>query len=274
MPRHAKSKSKTRQDYVEISEKWKAYAVKLYQQEQQKPIGVERLSLQGICNKAEGECWRQENTHIHIAKSNLQHWVKGGKTKAQSNAEKSWITPEEADVLIEYAIQIALQGHGFTMECLEEHANQILRMRLGQEFPGVGKNWTAQFMEKHSDRLSTYWSSPLDHSRARAANPNTKEVFYNLVERVINGEDGKEPISDELIYAADETGIQRGLGVKQRIIGPTGRNIIHQQESGDRENITSLVTICADGTDLPPVIIFKGEYFQTRWKQDNPLNAS
>ena len=82
--------------------------------EQQKPFEAERLSLQEVCDKVEHECWEQENTRIQVSKSSLQQWAKGRKTK---NAEKSWITPEEADVPIEYAIQTALQGHGFTLDC-------------------------------------------------------------------------------------------------------------------------------------------------------------
>jgi hypothetical protein len=35
-----------------------------------------------------------------------------------------------------------------------------------------------------------------------------------------------------------------------------------------------LVTICGDGTAIPPAIIYKGDGFQVNWVQDNPLNAS
>jgi len=49
------------------------------------------------------------------------------------------------------------------------------------------------------------------------------------------------------------------------------RVLVEENESSD---ITVVVVICADGTSLPPAVIFKGECFQTSWKQDNPLNAS
>jgi hypothetical protein len=80
-------------------------------------------------------------------------------------------------------------------------------------------------------------------------------------------------IPDELVYGADETGIQGGIGVTERVIGPAGAKIQHQQRSGNRENITVLPTICADGTSLAPTVIYKGDAFQTKWLQDNPLNA-
>jgi len=48
----------------------------------------------------------------------------------------------------------------------------------------------------------------------------------------------------------------------------------YPQRGGNRENITVIVTICADGTTTPPAVIFKGQAFQVKWKQDNPANAS
>jgi hypothetical protein len=272
MVRHANSKTKARQIYVTISDKWKARAVELYNQELIKEPGKKR-GLRKICQQVEDECWEEEKVQITISKSSLSRYAQGGKTQAQFNAEKSWLTKEEADVIIEFATSVANQGVGLSLRRLEEHANEILQARLGATFGGVGKNWASRFVEKHSNHLSSYWCHPLEHSRARAGNPHTKEAFFSLLERTIEGDNNQEPISNELIWGTDETGIQQGLGTRQRIIGPKGKKIQHQQRSGDRENITIIVTICADGTSLPPSVIFKGELFQTSWRQNNPLNA-
>ncbi|KAJ7728731.1 hypothetical protein B0H16DRAFT_1232203, partial [Mycena metata] len=111
--------------------------------------------------------------------------------------------------------------------------------RWGDEFPadGVGKQWTRRFVSDHHE-LSTYWSAPLDKSRARAVNPMTKKDYFDLLERVIEGKGGDDRILDENIYGADESGFQKGLGQKERVIGETGKKRQHQQRSGDRENIT------------------------------------
>ncbi|THU76725.1 DDE-domain-containing protein [Dendrothele bispora CBS 962.96] len=81
-------------------------------------------------------------------------------------------------------------------------------------------------------------------------------------------------IPPELIYGADETGLQQGIGMSKHVIAGAGNSVQHQQRSGNQGNITVLRTICADGTSLPPAVIFKGEGYQVKWKQDNPLNAS
>ena len=78
-------------------------------------------------------------------------------------------------------------------------------------------------------------------------------------------------LADELVYGADETGVQTGIGVTERVIGQARAKMQYQQRSGNRENITVLPTICADGTSLPPTVIYKGEAFQMKWLQENPL---
>jgi len=114
-----------------------------------------------------------------------------------------------------------------------------------------------------------YWSTPLDGSWGRTVNPVTKEEYFKILKVVRE----KHDIPDWLVYGADETGIQSGIGVTERVIGPAGAKMQHQQRSGMRENITVLPTICADGTSIAPTVIYKGEAFQTKWLQDNPLDA-
>ena len=58
------------------------------------------------------------------------------------------------------------------------------------------------------------------------------------------------------------------------MIGAARTKTQYQQQGGMRENITVMVTICADGTLILPTIVFKGKAFQLNWLQDNPLNAS
>ncbi|KAF8227777.1 hypothetical protein L208DRAFT_1021547, partial [Tricholoma matsutake] len=109
----------------------------------------------------------------------------------------------------------------------------------------------------------------LDGSRGHAVNPITKEEYFAILKEVRE----RYNIPDELVYGADETGIQSGIGVTEWVIGPAGAKIQHQQQSGNQENITVLPTICTDGTTIAPTVIYKGEAFQTKWLQNNPLDA-
>jgi hypothetical protein len=202
----------------------------------------------------------QQNNFCH---STLAH----AKQSGPSNRNKE-------EVIVNFAISVANQGFPLSRKHIQEHAEELCRAHHSSSVKGLGETWVKRFVARHRKDLGAYWSHPLDHSRARAGNPHTKKVFYDLLEEVIKGSKDKEPILNHLIYATDETGFQNGIGTRERVYGSAGKKVQHQQRSGVRENTTAIVTICADGTSLPPAIIFKGEGYQASWKQENPLNAS
>ncbi|TBU51512.1 hypothetical protein BD310DRAFT_799084, partial [Dichomitus squalens] len=103
---------------------------------------------------------------------------------------------------------------------------------------GVGQEWTTRFVERQSEKLKPYWSHSLDSSRTRAVNPHTHKASFDLLEKTIKGEEGEEEISPDCIYNMDETGIQEGIGLKERVLGPAGQKVQYQQRSGEQENIT------------------------------------
>ncbi|KAF8975324.1 hypothetical protein BDQ17DRAFT_1268049, partial [Cyathus striatus] len=57
------------------------------------------------------------------------------------NAAKGWFTSVEEQVLVNFAIEIADWSWPLSHGCLREHANTILKAKLGSHFPdeGVGK---------------------------------------------------------------------------------------------------------------------------------------
>jgi hypothetical protein len=266
-----RSQALSRQIWRKEVDDLKAYATKLYMTEQEKPPGEKKKSACQICKEASDTHYAETKRRILLAHNTLARHGKGGLTLTQSNAQKSWLTADEEENIVKFAIEIAQRGFLLSPRRLKDHCEAILRHRLGSGFPekGLGRDWGSRFITKHHNRLGMYWSSALDGSRGRAVNPVTKEEYFRLLKEARE----KYNIPDELVYGADETGIQSGIGVTERVIGPAGVKIQHQQRSGTRENITVLPTICADGTSIAPTVIYKGEAFQTKWLQDNPLDA-
>ncbi|KIK00384.1 hypothetical protein K443DRAFT_28353, partial [Laccaria amethystina LaAM-08-1] len=94
--------------------------------------------------------------------------------------------------------------------------------------------------------------------------------WFDMLEETIQ----KYGIQPEDIYGTDEVGIQSRGTERERVFGARRKGAQYQQRGGTRENTTVLTTICADGTSLPPLVVFKGSAFQVKWAQNNPLNAS
>ncbi|KAF9224585.1 DDE-domain-containing protein [Gyrodon lividus] len=118
----------------------------------------------------------------------------------------------------------------------------------------VSHDTVNSFATCHADHVAQYWSSSLDTARGRAVNPCMN-------------------IEEDCIWVADETGLQPGGRPEQCVFGPAKKKTQHQQRDKNYENITVMVTICADGKSIPPLAIYKGQAFSTNWHQDNELKA-
>ena len=271
MVNHAKSDVLKVQIERKKKDNLMAQAVALFHAKKMDSNTRKPMSMRKLCQLVSDDYYERTHKQIHVNDSTLARLVKGGLTRTESNGKKSWLTKEEGDIVVDFAIVVARRGFPLSPKRLREHAEHILTARLGKRFPetGLGKNWATRFITKHHNRLGMYWSSAMDNSQGRAVNPITKAEYFNLLKEARE----EYNIADELLYGTDETGIQSGIGVTERVIGPAGAKIQHQQRSGNQENITVLPTICADGTSVPPTVIYKGEAFQTKWLQENPLDA-
>jgi hypothetical protein len=152
-----------------------------------------------------------------------------------------------------------------------------VRARLGSKFPetSVGSQWTYCFLEKHSDKLHMYVACPLDATHGQAVNKHANEMYFDIVEKIQLQGDKGEPVAPECTFALNEVGFQaNGNEGFEQVIGAKGKKVQYQQQKGTCENITVLVTICADGMAIPPAVIFKGKGYLVKWHQENPAKAS
>lgn len=270
MPGRAKSMTKKAQIEREKKEKLAEKAVEAYLQELQKPE-KERKGARIICQEVSDEHYGQTQEVIRLDPSTLLRHAKGKRTMAEFNRAKCHLKAEEVENIIELALELADRNIPMTHETLKEAAELILRAR-DPEFKGLGKNWTDRFVEKHSDQIKPFFSSPLEAARTRAINPNAHAAWFSLLENLFKKYGhGNEP---ECLYALDKTGFMPGRALTKKVIGRAGKKMQCQKESGNRELITVLPAICADGTAVPPLVINAGQAFRVSWKQDNPLKAS
>ena len=76
------------------------------------------------------------------------------------------------------------------------------------------------------------------------------------------------------IYAMDESGFPFGTGEKVKVIAHKMTKRAHVQHDGNHKNVSVIVTVCADGGFVPPMVIFKGQNVNSKWLKDNPLEAA
>jgi len=213
-----KSLTKKAQLSCEKKDKVMACAVAEYQAELTKPSSEKKRSLCQVCCDVQKAYLKETGQVINLNHNTLNNRAKGGITLSLFNSStKSWLTPAETNIVIEYVVEMAKRGFPLSHKRLKEHVDEICRARLGDAFPkcGVGKNWTQRFVEKHPDRLRAYQAHSLDGVRGRAVSPTTNNAWFKLLENVLGTGDNGEPIAPECIWGVDETGIQPGGGSSQ-----------------------------------------------------------
>lgn len=271
MPGRPKSQSLKAHEHRKLHDQLMKQAVALYRGNSTLPKD-KHISLRTACTEISTRHQRDTGQWIDLDKTTLSRLAAnpGYRTLSDFNAEKGWLTAEESEKVVELAIELAHRGFPLNHVRLKELVDDLLEKRLGPTFPGVGKNWTDRFVMRNRDRLGTYWSRFLDTKRSRAVNPHTHSAWFDILESTFREND----IRADCIYGSDEVGFTTSMGQKERVIGEKGKSVQHQVRGGSRENITAIPTICADGTSIPPLVIFKGKAFQVKWLQNNPLNAS
>ena len=132
----------------------------------------------------------------------------------------------------------------------------------------VGESWVRRFKARHPE-LKVKWSSTLEKCRAASLNLTLVNEFYNLLEETINTYN----IPAENIYNMDEKRIQLSIGQKVKAFVNCDQKDVYSIEDGNRELVTVIKTVSADGSCLQPSVIFQGKHRDLEWGQNNPCNA-
>jgi hypothetical protein len=239
-------------------------AVHAYCVEQARPTGEKRKGVRTIAE--EFGIPKQYKTILNHAT---------GKTQPLSEymASKQKILAAEEHLMVHFLLESAKRGFPLSHEQIQNYANTIIERRKGESFEPakdkVGHQWIFRFLDRHHNKLQTHWGKGLDTQRAKALNPSNVNHWFSLVEEHITNKD----IRPEDIYGMDESGFPLTNTQSCHCVGPRGAKLQHTAGSADRENVTGIVTICADGTALCPTIIFKGQNFMQKWGDNNIAHA-
>jgi hypothetical protein len=136
--------------------------------------------------------------------------------------------------------------------------------------PTVGENWARKFIDRH-DTLKTKFSRKYDYQRAKNEDPEIIRDWFQRVQRTIQ----EFGILEQDIYNFDETGFQMGVISTAKVVTRAeirGRPTLMQP--GNREWVTALETIRADGTTIPPMIIFAGKIHISTWYDEKQLPSN
>jgi hypothetical protein len=122
----------------------------------------------------------------------------------------------------------------------------------------VGEGWVLRFMERNKDALITKWTSGMDRNRYQADSEYKYSLYFDLLEFKMD----EYSILPENTYNMDEKGFMIGRTARSKRIFSRAlwerKQVTDSLQDGNREWISVLACICADGTALPPGLVFEG----------------
>jgi hypothetical protein len=130
------------------------------------------------------------------------------------------------------------------------------------------RRWVSRFLERNQDHLTSKWTSGIDRNRHQA----DSEYKYKLYFHLLHSKMQEYSIEPRNTYNMDEKGfllgaINRSKRVFSKQLYARGE-VLEAIQDGSREWITVLACICADGTVVPPAVIYPGKgALQSSWME-------
>jgi hypothetical protein len=180
--------------------------------------------------------------------------------RAEANRNQPKLTPQQEEELVAYIRELTGRHSAPTREMIRNFASAVADSPCSDR-------WVSRFLNRHHINLISKWVTGMDSNRHHAESEDKYRMYFDLLYQKIVEYD-LEPAHT---YNMDEKGFAIGvLGRSKRIFDRRAweKGEVRQSlQDGNREWVSLLACICADGTALPPGIIFasKNSTIQARW---------
>lgn len=206
-----------------------------------------------------------------VPRSTLYDRVKyGKKPRNQAHEDDQNLTHAEEAELVRWITRLTISGYAPRYETLRQLAEIIRERRVKTDEGGVsvkvydpiGKEWVPRFIQRHPELASVRLRS-IDATRMKAASPERLQRWFDDLEKVLM----EFNIKPENIYNMDESGFAIGEKEPGRVIINANIRQKFQAKPGRQEWVTVVECVCADGSHVPPLVIFKAENL---YRQQHP----
>ncbi|XP_060577849.1 uncharacterized protein LOC132734964, partial [Ruditapes philippinarum] len=200
---------------------------------------------------------RQAAHEYSVPVTTLYDHVRGVYKSNQRGPAKQ-LTQEEETSIVNYLLYMARHGLPMTRAMIRCYVVEIVkrsgRSSLYNLEKGPSDEWFRKFYKRHPE-LSERKAENQDRSRTRMSNPKVATEYFTLLQKVL-GENGLTDKPSQ-IYNCDETGWSGKEAVRTKVVGPKTGHVFSQKVT-TTDHITGHLCVCADGTFLPSMVIFKG----------------
>ncbi|XP_065671731.1 jerky protein homolog-like [Hydra vulgaris] len=194
---------------------------------------------------------------FNVPESTLRDKLSGkSQPKRQNSGFKSYLGEEIENELVAWLMQCANMGFAITKKLLIKAVQKIVTGRgiktpFKDDIPS--KNWFYKFMRRHKE-LSQKRAEHISRARGLITEASIRKWFNEVYELL--GDDAQYLNDPSRVFNLDETGFE--LAPKTgKVIGIRGRNVYEECNNSDKENLTTLFCVNANGQFAPSLTLYK-----------------
>ena len=121
----------------------------------------------------------------------------------------------------------------------------------------VSLSWVTRFKHRHEDALISKWGRAMDATRHKADSYFKYKQYFEL----LHGKMEEHEVLPHNSYNMDEKGFMIGVIRNSKRVFTRSqwerKEVTAALQDGSRKWITTVACVCADGTVLPPGLIYK-----------------
>ena len=194
----------------------------------------------------------------NVSKTTLFNRIQGRSSREGYTPNNKKLSKIEEEVPIKDILKLDAQGLSPSLSLVKDMANTISKARGGLE---IGIKWSQRFI-KRTPALNTRLGRTYECQRRLCEDPKVIGGWFTLVKNTVN----KYGILPEDTYNFDETGFQMGLITSSMVVTASDRQGRPKQiKPTNTQWVTLIQGACADGSAIPPFLIFQGKQLSNTW---------
>jgi hypothetical protein len=210
------------------------------------------LALQALQNNPKLST-RRAATIYEVNYRTLQRRHNGIQSRHNWIPKSRKLSDLEEQIIVQFIVDLDSRGFPSRLRFVEEIANSLLADR------------DASPVGKRQPELKTRLFRKYDYQRAKCEDPTIIRNWFRLVANTV----AKYGIRSDDIWNFDETGFMMGIIQSGMVVtGSEREGRPKSVQPGNREWITAIQAINAEGQLIPPFLIGTGRYHLANWYQE------
>ncbi|KAG6997271.1 hypothetical protein FocnCong_v015272 [Fusarium oxysporum f. sp. conglutinans] len=218
------------------------------------------LALQALQNDPKLSTRRAAKIY-EISEPRLRRRRNGIQSRRDFIPKSRKLSDLEEKIIVQFILDLDSRGFPSRLRFVEEMANSLLADR---DASPVGKRWAHNFVKRQPE-LKTRLFRKYDYQRAKCEDLSIIRGWFRLVQNTI----AKYGIRSDDIWNFDETGFMMGAIMAGMVVtGSERQGKPKSVQPGNREWITVIQAINAEGQSIAPFIIGAGQYHLANWYRE------